>query len=290
MNPTPRSLIAGLGGVAALVLAANLGCQVFDKPPEDALNQFLTPVTTSPDSVTLEIFHARIPLDKEGTADAIWAQIDEQRFDVELRDQLMANGLRAGVVGASPPEAITDLLALQSDAPESSAVRVIDGKSAVPRVTRQVKQLNRRDEMAIQVSEVREEVDVLLPGDAGRMGGKTFKQAQGVYTLQAEAVPGQRVKVRLTPELQHGELRNRCVGSDQGIFLSTVSREREVFEELTMQTELAPGDLLILGCLPDAKSSLGGVFHTAAAGGQEERKLIVLRLLEVPPSEILAGK
>ena len=57
-----------------------------------------------------------------------------------------------------------------------------------------------------------------------------------------------------------------------------------------MEATLAPGDLLVLGCLPDAKASLGGVFHTADAGGQDERKLILVRLLEVPPSEILAEK
>jgi hypothetical protein len=271
----------------ALVLAA--GCQVFDKAPEAALDKLLQPATTSPDSVTLEIFHARIPLDKDGKADAIWEHIDEQRFDADLRRQLIANGLRVGVVGGSPPEALSDLLALESDAPEASATRVIDGQSAVPRVTRQVKQLNRRDEMTIQASEVRDQAHVLL-SDAGAVGGKTYEQVQGVYILQAESIPGQRVKVRITPELHHGELRNRRVGSDQGIFLSTVSREREVFERLTLQTELTPGDLLILSCLPDAKSSLGGVFHTASAGGQEDRKLIVLRLLEVPPSEILANK
>jgi hypothetical protein len=279
--------MTGLCGWSALALAA--GCQVFDKPPQAALDQLLKPAVTSPDSVTLEIFHARIPIDKEETADALWDQIDEQRFDPELRRQLVANGLRAGIVGATPPEAISDLLALQSDAPDSSAVRVIDGKSAEPRVTRQVKQLNRLDEMAIQVSDLRDEAQVLLSND-GVMGGKTFQQVQGVYTLQAEAAPAQRVKVRITPELQHGELRNRRVGSDQGIFLSTVSREREVFEELTLQTELAPGDLLVLGGLPDAKASLGGVFHTASSGGQDERKLVILRLLEVPRSEILASK
>jgi hypothetical protein len=273
----------------ALVCAFAAGCQVFDKPPEAALEQFLRPASTSPDSVTLEIFHARIPLDKDRTADVMWEQIDEQRFDADLRRQLVANGLRAGVVGGTPPEALSDLMALQSDAPETSAVRVISGQSAVPRVTRQVKQLNRRDEMSIQVSEVQPEAQVLL-SDHGTMGGKTFQQVQGVYTLRAESIPGQRVKVRLTPELHHGDLRNRRVGSDQGIFLSTVSREREVFEQLAMQAELAPGELLILGCLPDAKASLGGVFHTASAGGKEERKLIVLRLLEVPPSEILAEK
>jgi hypothetical protein len=275
--------------LCAVVGALTAGCQVFDKPPEAALEQFLRPAATSPDSVTMEIFQARIPLDKERTADAMWEQIDEQRFDADLRRQLVANGLRAGVVGGTPPEALSDLLALQSDAPETSAARVISGQSAVPRVTRRVKQLNRRDEMSIQVSDVQPEAQVLL-SDNGTMGGKTFEQVQGVYMLRAESIPGQRVKVRLTPELHHGELRNRRVGSSEGIFLSTVSRERESFDRLAMEAELVPGELLILGCLPDAKASLGGVFHTASAGGQDERKLIVLRLLEVPPSEILAGK
>jgi hypothetical protein len=281
--------MTGLSRVATFCVALAAGCQVFDKPPEAAINQFLRPAKTSPDSVTLEIFHARIPLDKDGTAEAIWDQIDEQRFDADLRRELVANGLRVGVVGSSPPEVLSDLLALESDAPEASPVRVISGESAVPRVTRQVKQLNRRDEMSIQASEVRDQADVLL-SDKGSMGGQTFQQVQGVYTLQAQSIPGQRVKVRLTPELHHGDLRTRRVGSDQGIFLSTVSREREVFDRLTLETELAPGDLLVLGCLPNAKSSLGGVFHTASAGGQDERKLVVLRLLEVPPSEILAKK
>jgi hypothetical protein len=288
--PSSRRTITGVPSLlTGLLCALVAGCQVFDKPPEAALEQFLRPAATSPDSVTLEVFQARIPLDKERTADAMWEQIDEQRFDADLRRQLVSNGLRAGIVGGTPPEVISDLLTLESEAPEASAVRVISGQSAVPRVTRRVKQLNRRDEMTIQVSDVQPEAQVLL-SDHGVMGGKTFQQVQGVYTLRAESIPGQRVKVRITPELHHGDLRNRFAGSDQGILLSTVSREREVFEQLAMQAELAPGELLVLGCLPDAKASLGGVFHTASSGGQDERKLIVLRLLEVPPSEILAGK
>lgn len=282
---TPRSLTSAIALGCALIA----GCQVLDKPPEAALESLLRPAATSPDSVTLEIFHARIPLDQQRRADLVWDEIDEQRFDADLRRRLVANGLRAGVAGGVPPETISNLLSLESDMPAPSAVRVISQQTAAPRVTRQVKQLNRRDEMSLQSSEVQDEATVLLSRD-GVMGGKTFQQVQGVYTLQAEAIAGQRVRVRLTPELHHGELRNRRVGSDQGIFLSTVSREREVFSQLALQTELAPGELLILGCVPEASASLGGVFHTASAGGQSERKLIVLRLLEVPPSEILAKK
>jgi hypothetical protein len=276
-------------GIVALACALASGCQAFIKSPDGALEQLLRPAATSPDSVTLEIFHARIPLDQEHQADALWEQIDEQCFDADLRRQLVANGLRAGVVGSAPPAELSKLLALEAEAPEASSSRVITEQSAMPRVTRRVVQVNRREPSSIQVSGPRDEAQVLF-SDEGRFGGGTFRQVQGVYALQAEAVAGQRVKVRLTPELHHGEMRLRYEGGEQGIMLKRPSQDHEVFERLAMEAELAPGELLVLGCLPDAKTSLGGVFHTASTAGHEERKLIVVRLLQVPPSEILAGK
>jgi hypothetical protein len=286
MAPSKRRLALLVGGALA-ACAASLGCQAVIKPPEAALEKLLQPVATAPDSVTLEIFYARIPLDKDAKADAVWDQIDEQRFDAELRRCLVANGLRVGVVSGSLPEGLSELMELQSEASAPSEGRVITGDTAMPRVTRRVVQLNRREHSSIQASDVWAEAQVLISDD-GRLSGGPFKQVQGVYSLKAETAPGQQVTVRLVPELHHGELRNRYAGSDQGIFLRTPSREKEVFDRLTMETALAPGDLLVLGCLPQAKASLGGVFHRVDAGGHHERKLILIRVLEVPPSEILA--
>ncbi|MBA4104283.1 MAG: hypothetical protein C0485_00870 [Pirellula sp.] len=277
-----------LAGCAAATIA--LGCQVFDKPPDKALESLLKPVRTSTESVALEIFQARIPLDQEAKADALWERIDEQKFDAELRRKLVANGLRVGIVGGALPEDLAKLLELDGDAAEASDSQVITDQTAAPRVTRRVVQVKRLNPISIQVSELRDEAQVLLSQE-GSFGGKTFRQMQGVYSLQAETVPGQRVKVRLTPELQHGDLKQRYAGAaQQGIFMSIPSREREVFDELSMDATLAPGELLVLGCLPAAKTSLGGVFHTATAAGKDERKLILVRLLQVPPSEILAEK
>lgn len=287
LSPSTLDRRSWLAGCAAATIA--LGCQVFDKPPEKALESLLKPVNASSDSVSLEIFQARIPLDKDATADAIWEGIDEQKFDAELRRRLVANGLRVGIVGGSLPKELADLLELDGAASETSGAQVITDQSAVPRVSRQVIQAKRREPRPIQVSELRDEGQVLLSRD-GSFGGKTFRQMQGVYSLQAETIPGQRVKVRLTPELHHGELKQRFAGSQQGIFMSIPSREREVFDDLAMDATLAPGELLVLGCLPAAKTSLGGVFHTATAAGKDERKLILVRLLQVPPSEILAEK
>ena len=288
--PSPTSTLdrrSWLAGCAAATIA--LGCQVFDKPPDKALESLLKPVSTSSDSVAVEIFQARVPLDQDAKAEALWERIDEQKFDPELRRRLVANGLRVGIIGGAIPKDLSDLLELDGAETQASAAQVITDQSAVPRVTRRVVQAKRREPVQIQVSELRNEGQVLLSRD-GSFGGKTFRQMQGVYALQAESIPGQRVKVRLTPELHHGDLKQRYAGSQQGIFMSIPSREREVFDDLSMDATLAPGELLVIGCLPSAKTSLGGVFHTATAAGKDERKLILVRLLQVPPSEILAEK
>ena len=285
---SPRTLCFGLAALAIGALLA--GCQtVLEKPPEAGFEQLLRPVTTSPDSVTLEIFHARIPLEEDDQADALWNQIDEQCFSADLRRRMVANGLRAGVVGGTLPPELAALLELRSEAPDETAERIITAGNAVPQVTRRVVQVNRREPTSIQASEVRPEAEVLFV-DNGRLHGRPFRQVEAIYSLAAEAVDGERVQVRLIPELDHGELRPRYAGSDQGIFLMTPSRDREVFDQLCMEVTLLPGEVLVLGCLPDDRASLGSVFHTVSVKGREERKLILVRLLESPRSEILAQK
>ena len=239
--------------------------------------------------MTLEIFEARIPLDQDEAVEAVWQQVDEQCLNADLRRRLLANGLRAGVVGGTLPDELSDLLGLKSNMPAANGARVITPNAAVPRVTRRVVQVNRQGQQAIQASDVRDEAAVLLSDD-GQLRGKSYRKVEGRYELRAEAAAGQRVAVRIVPELHHGELRNRYAGSDQGALLMIPSREREAFERLTLQAELAPGELLVVGCLPHSEGSLGQTLHTVAAKGRRERKFVLVRVLEAPVSEILAER
>jgi hypothetical protein len=255
-------------------------------PPDAAIDKLLHPVATSPESVTLEIFEVRIPGDQDQQAEAIWQQIDEQCFDADLRNRLLANGLRAGILGGTPPDELSNLLGLKSEMPEESGERIIAPNAAVPRVRRRVVQVNRLEPRTIQASDLHEEAEVLL-NENGRISGRTFHPVEGRYELWAEAVPGQRVAVRLAPELHHGDLANRYSGTDQGAYLIIPSRERLAFADLGMKAELSPGELLVVGCLPEAKATLGGLLHTVASQGRNERQFILIRVLEAPASEIL---
>ncbi len=264
------------------------GCHPFLQSPQKSdLSAFLRPVETAPESVTLEIFQVRVPADDHEFTDQLWREVDEQRLDVEVRRNLVSNGFRAGVLGGALPDVLAKQLNLQSKMPETKAERLITDQSANPRVVRRVVQLNRHDPATIQTSDLRDYLYVLVNGDKG-LQGRSYEQARTVYTLRAEPTAGQRISLKLTPELRHGELRNRYAGSDKGIFLVMPSRERETYARLVLPVELAAGELLVVSCLPNAEGSLGHAFHAVEKQGPPMHKLILVRLLQVPASEILA--
>ncbi len=254
--------------------------------PEDP-QSFLKAVETAPDSVTLEIFQVRYPATDHELDEQLWQAVDEQRLDVDVRHELIRNGFRAGVLGGAVPDRLAKYLKLESEMPETKAARLITGQNADPSVTRRVVQLGRSESATIQASKLRNKLTVFLCEESG-LRGDSYQQAQAAYTMRAEAVVGQRVVLRLTPELQHGELRSRYTGSDQGIFLVTHSRERELYDKLELNVEMTAGEILIVGGLPDASGSLGHAFHAEDQRGPAELKLVLVRLVEVPGSEILA--
>ncbi|QDT01497.1 hypothetical protein [Adhaeretor mobilis] len=273
------------------------GCQTFLAPPDEALETLLQPIKSTPESVTLEVFHVRIPVELEDDVQQLWSRVDEQQVDAATRRRLTANGLRVGTVGAPLPGELTDLLELVGQPADQQASastdlageKVITSLTAQPRVTRRIERLSKHEQMPITASEVRNSLHILVSDDDG-LNGNEFREVEAVYSLKARAQPHQRVSLSVTPELHHGELRQRRIGSDKGIFLMTASRERESFADLRIAAELTPGEILVLGCLPDAGSSLGHAFHVAETSGTPQSKLILVRLLQVPPSEILAEK
>lgn len=275
--------------VLASLPAAFLGCQAVIHTPPGTLDRLLTPVSTSPESVTLEIFHARIAPAQQEELAQLWQQVDEMQLPTDLRRRLQANGFRLGVIGGALPPEVARLFSLTEQSDSESRGQVITEQAATPRVKRRVVQLRRGEPTLLKPTDVTNELRVLYSTDEG-LTGNLYSQARGVYELRAERAAGQQVRVELSPELHHGELRNRYVGGERGMFLVTPSREREHFPELQVALELAPGDLLVLGAIEEAPSSLGHALHTVRSTGVKEQKLLMLRMLEVPESEILAEK
>lgn len=288
MPYTHHRLSTWLRLAALFLLPYWAGCSTILSTPPVEYQSLFNSVETSPDSVTLEIFQVRVPANEPKLVKNIWQAIDEQRLDIELRREMARNGFRAGVLGSTLPDELARQLNLQSEMPEASSDQVVTGENANPRITRRVLQLSRHEPAIIQTADVQPELVVMLSGKDGIRGSR-YQEVEAVYSMRAEKAPGQSVLVRLTPELRHGELRPRYSGSAaQGIFLMMPSREREIFDQLKISTELAAGDTLVISCLAEEEGSLGHAFHGIDRNGPAEQKLVLIRVMHVPGSEILA--
>lgn len=275
----------------ALALFVAGGCRLFPDHTLAKGHSPLKPAQPSPDSLGMEIIWARFPAKDPVLGDECWHEIDETQFEPAVRRELINNGIRAGVIGGSVPEAIDRVLhqgASRSEETKSAAAHQNAGLATEPIVHGHVLRVRRNQRTEIQASEVYPTLPLLVSGGA-ELDGHTYQQAKAVYSLRVDPRADRTALVELTPELQFGEPRLRFTTGDDGILKQASLCERKIFDQLKLSVTLAPGEMLILMSLPDAGSRLGHYFHTVNSADGPQQKLILIRLAEVPQSDTFAA-
>jgi hypothetical protein len=238
----------------------------------------LAPAQMSPDSVVLDIFFVRFPFGDPVANEKLWEEIDEQQFAPELRGRLAQRGFRVGLVSGQMPIELSKLMQLgDKSAPtgEMEETNITD-LEAQPRVVRQHLQLRAGQRSEILASGIYDQLPVLMC-ESGQLCGQTYSQAQGVFAVKSFPQPDGRVRLELSPELQHDQPRQRWVGG-QGMLRLEASRPKREFDDMTLSTDLAPGSMLVLSSQPNRPGSLGHYFFTENEGGRREQKLLIVRL------------
>jgi len=233
--------------------------------------------------VTLEVLFARFPLGQADMNGTLWNDIDEQHLDTELRRRLMVNGLRAGLIGTNIPEPIARLIHFTGERPpEEEKGNVPLDKEPVLR--RRLIQIRDGGQSEILMTGQLTELPLLVrEGDGLR--GKTFREAQGLFTLYNHMLPEGGLRIDLLPEIRHGSPRQTWNGDD-GIFRLQMARDKEVYDSLRTSAVLTPGQMLVVSCLPDRPGSLGYRFFTDDATGSLQQKVLLIRVAQVPPEAL----
>lgn len=241
----------------------------------------------------MEIIWVRVSADDPQFHESVWREIDETQLAPSIRSELANNGFRAGVVGARLPDPLARALRT-GDSPASGTIRRAAAQkvdlTAEPVVHGRIQQLRRNQRSELQASEVFESLPLLIRG--GReLGGRTYEQAQAIYALRVDPQPNQTVRVELTPELHYGPFRLTYTGGDDGagILHQAMTRQHEVFDKMRMSVQLAPGEMLLLMSMPDSNSRLAECFHTVEAPSGRQQKLILIRLADVPTSDVFSN-
>jgi hypothetical protein len=270
-------------------MSAN-GCRMFSDRDVLTGKSPLRPAQSSPDSVTMEIIWARFPADDPQLNDAAWQDIDETQLAPAVRRDLANNGFRVGVIGGTLPPAVAR--ALNHGGPKDENINSEQAQDQTidltcePIVHGRVRQLPRGQRYEIQASDVYPSLPLLVSGDR-ELSGRTYQQAQAIYALEVDPQPDRTALVELTPELHHGSPTIRWTRGDDGsgILRQAPVRDHEVFNQLRISVNLAPGEMLVLMSLPDSGSRLGQYFHTVDSTEGRQQKLILIRLAQVPPSD-----
>lgn len=271
-----------LAAAESLALLAS-GCR-FIAPPDELASEnnerktsLLSPLAGD-DHISLEVFFVHVPLGDEKTAESIWNDVDEQQFSVETRRRLAQHGFRVGVASGALPKTLQELLDANGSTSAAEESDSTDTGETQPMASRQELRLRPGGKGEIVPCPPRDSL-TLMTVDGKELTGRTLHAAQGRFIIRCQAEGDGRVRVSLTPQIQHGEVRRRFVGGD-GAFRPDIAQDKIEFEELAIAAQLAPGQMIVAGALPVPLSSLARDFLTDPSSGKPVQKLLVLRLMQ----------
>jgi hypothetical protein len=264
MSPTAR-----LALLVPLAYCLSAGCAQWDVPSADGLP--LPPPRMSPDSVVLEIAFVRYPPDETALDADVWRAVDEMHLPAEQRRVLAENGVRCGLVGASLPVSVRELLDQATAEAESTPTALAEDAAA------RIQRMHCREGVAGKIVTRTDEGTVsVLTCRGGAVEGRTFAQATCQLRVTAQPADDGRVQLELVPEVEYGEARPRYVGNS-GVWAIETSRQRQAYPEFKLGAMLSPGESLVLGGTPEPKG-LGGQFFTSHRDGRTQRVLLLVRL------------
>jgi hypothetical protein len=257
------------------------GCAPLNSAPKQSNR--LPPARLAPDAVILDVAFVRLKASDQKVYEAIWNAADEQQFPSELRTRLTTNGLRVGIIGQQLPNQIRELLETRpgtlEDLSEGATSDLEIGGS------RQHLPVRAGYRSIIKASKVYPSLAVLLSED-GTVRGHQLADARCIVALKPYPMGDGRVKLGLTPEIEHGESKTRWTGSE-GMMIQQTGQERLVLDRLRIDSVLSPGQSLLLSTTPEIKG-LGESFFSQLVGSAVERRLLLIRFTQTQFDDLFA--
>lgn len=242
----------------------------------------LPPVRIAPDAIVVDIAIVRLPAGNTDKYQAIWKAADEQTLPLEVRREMAANGMRAGIFGQQLPSELLELL----DAPQPKLSNLTDvSGSEFEFAKRQHLPLRAGHRSIVQASAVFPSLAVLT-SDGSSVRGHQLADARCTLALKAYPLGDGRAKLSITPEIEHGEMKARWMGSE-GLMIQQTSQERLVLDRLALDVTLRPGQWVIFSTTPDAKG-LGEHYFAQESGDAPHRRILVLRYSQTQFDDLFA--
>ena len=118
----------------------------------------------------------------------------------------------------------------------------------------------------------------VLTRDDELFRGLALTNAQCLFGMRVFTQGDSRARLELTPEIEHGELNHEWVG-EEGTLVQQLQKDKSTFDNLRMETILAPGETVVVGGTTEIKG-LGEHFFSESNGTGKQRRYLLIRLAQ----------
>ncbi len=268
------------------VLVALAGCAHWSRDQASEKSSLLPTPQKSPNTVVLETVLVRFPEQDSDRLARVWQRADESLLDLDLRNRLDRNGIRCGIILGEIPAVIREQMEQTSQAQKTDALEHAGLAADVDNKLRRLQCRAGRSKDLIVRPQVTSSLTVLSI-EQDEVRGETLHKPMVLFSLRAQPHGDGRASIELTPEIEHGELKHSFVSSDFGV-RPEMRRPRQSWIDLTIESKLEPGQILMLASSLPPKALGKAFFTTTTAERSEEHVILLLRVLETRMDDLFA--
>jgi hypothetical protein len=232
-----------------------------------------TPI--DPNMISIETALIERPLGDSYIGRELWQDTDELLVGLEQRQVLQENGLRVGQLVGPPPVGFQTLLLSPRCCSNPARLLVPNGRM-IPQYLGAIRQ-HASFEVLIGYNKTE------LEADQVRFGFDV------VPTLTNDG----RTRLTFTPTVETGEkLLPFQASPEDSSWVLRIERPSRKFTDLSWEVTLAPGDYVVVGCLPERRGSLGESAFVEEEAAVPTQRLLVIRTnrATLPTSELGADE
>lgn len=289
--------IGGLASIGVFVggwIVCCLGCAQWtpDSVDRPSATVGLPPARIADEASVIDVIFWPLPsagnpdLQRAGSEDpvaAIWDEVDELTIPVDTRASLLNNGLRAGKI--QHIEQILKQYGLPD--PPDEAGHLLQEVSVASDIahSRHTISFRKGETRDLAIRQIHSGVDAVMVRLGEETVGKRLAQPQFLCSVQAQTSSDGRVRVRIWPKIEHGEVRQSYVSSDQAIRIDS-ARAAWTLSQLTTDVLLGKNETLIITPTPRPFGLGKRMLTGSLADGSVERVAILVRVSRLPQPQL----
>jgi hypothetical protein len=213
-----------------------------------------------PNTVLVETALIERPLGDSYINRELWQDTDELVVGLERREALQANGLRVGRLVGTPPAGFQTLLLSPRYCANPQHLVVPSGKQCSTYLGPVLAHCS--VDLALETGKTELEID----------------QARFVIDVMPTLTAEGRTRLVCTPKIETGEnVLPFQASPEDSSWVLRIERPSRKYAELSWDVTVAPGQYLVIGCLPERAGSLGQTAFVQEDGAMPVQRLLVIR-------------